>query len=271
MLYFARTRYDYDSYTDFWRLVELSGFPIVYVDEVEWYNREHAYIISPVNGELNTDNARQRQCGIFLWNLERPGDGTVENYRQSSQKYVDVGLADAIIVSDRHLAKLTNFHYVPVGVHEGLGAPGVAKSYHYIHLMCYSLRRSFMFDYLTPLSKFYGMTIAPNGWGKERDLALMASNFMLNIHQDNFPFIEPLRFALASMYGLPIVSEYSEDTFPYEQQDVHQFPLGSNAYRTAHFMNTMWSGYHFNLSAAMVHRQRLLDNFSFRHCIERYL
>ena len=32
--YFVRTRYDYDSYADFWRLVRISGFPVRYVDEM---------------------------------------------------------------------------------------------------------------------------------------------------------------------------------------------------------------------------------------------
>ncbi len=32
---FVKTRHVYDSYTDFWRLVELSGFPTIYYDELD--------------------------------------------------------------------------------------------------------------------------------------------------------------------------------------------------------------------------------------------
>ena len=35
MIIFTRTRHTYDSYSDFWKLVELSGFNICFVDEID--------------------------------------------------------------------------------------------------------------------------------------------------------------------------------------------------------------------------------------------
>ena len=96
---FVKTRYHYDSYSDFWKLVELSGFKTVYIDEID-FSEECLYILSPMNGEYRPfvdsklgDNSRcrsSRKCVIYLWNLERPGSsGGVSNYRVSGDELVE--------------------------------------------------------------------------------------------------------------------------------------------------------------------------------------
>jgi hypothetical protein len=52
---------------------------------------------------------------------------------------------------------------------------------------------------------------------------LKSSKFALNIHQDNWGYCEPLRFALFAAYGLPIVSEILTNSFPYDG-DIQQIP-----------------------------------------------
>jgi len=38
---------------------------------------------------------------------------------------------------------------------------------------------------------------------------------MVNVHQDDWLVIEPLRFALAAAYAIPIISEWVHDPWPY--------------------------------------------------------
>ena len=88
---FAKTRYVYDSYTDYWRLVELSGFPICYVDEMDVYNPANIYIISPMNGEIydfmNIARRVDHISTLYQWNLERPGgSGDIERYVNDNRK-----------------------------------------------------------------------------------------------------------------------------------------------------------------------------------------
>lgn len=270
---FAKTRYVYDSYTDFWKLVQLSSFPIVYVDEMELYEPDHIYITAPYNGEWkpHLDNHPSRQAKFMLWNLERPGEQDVKQYRDSNQNLVDDGYFNEIIVSDRELSRQTGFHYIPVGSHARLAISpmGGIKHYDVIHLMCYSLRRAFLFDYLTPHSSYAGISIAPNGWGIERDHALHSSMFMLNIHQDEHPFIEPLRFALASAYGLPIISEKSTDTFPYiVGRDVLEVDNIKQFYKTVNMIKPLYMKYR---SLGLMLRTRMCGELSFRNCLEKYI
>lgn len=223
MIIFARTRYHYDSYTDFWKLVELSGYPIVYVDEIEINNPDNTYIFSPMNGEFQslipkTWVPKGHRCTILHWNLERPsGSGGLLFYKESNQRYIDRGWIDAVLVSDRQLAADTGFKYVPLGSHKDLGEFSLHcdKMYDVAVMSCYSPRRAFLFNYPYLKAQDNGLTIAPNCWGQERHEALKASRYMLNIHQDGYQYLEPLRFALAAAYGLPIISESCGSFYPY--------------------------------------------------------
>jgi hypothetical protein len=42
---FARTRWNYESYVDYWDLVELSNFPIVWLDEMDLSKIGTTYIV----------------------------------------------------------------------------------------------------------------------------------------------------------------------------------------------------------------------------------
>jgi hypothetical protein len=276
-LIFTKTEHWYDSYTDFWRLVELSGFPTTTVNLIDLHDPTKTYITSPLNGELKAhlDWSQGRQCKIYLWNLERPGgSGSLGQYKNDNQALIDQGFVDKIIVSDMSLARDTGFHYVPVGSHEKLGVPEYDKStkvYDFIHLMCHSGRRSLFFDYLTPRRVLNGFSIAPTGWGEARDWNIRSSKFMLNIHQDDHRYIEPLRFALAAAYGIPVLSETLLNSFPYPSDMFLQFNYiqGSNA--TFRAMHYALDNYDEMISNADIIRELMTTSFSFRKCLELYL
>lgn len=249
----------------------MSGFPTCYVDEVD-VTKDTIYIVSPMNGEWrpHIDRCKQskKNATLLLWNLERPGgSGTLGKYRLDNQDLIDNGYVDGVIVSDRALAERCRFKYVPLGSHPDLGTPGTDKVYDLICLMCWSLRRSFLFDYDRLAPNVNGMSMAPNGWGQERHERLQQSRFMLNVHQDAFPFIEPLRFALAAAYGLPIISEISTDPFPYSQWYIES-DLGNllkTAKRAVRIYEKEWRA----RGAWM--RTHMTSRMSFRSCLESYL
>jgi hypothetical protein len=220
---FARTRYTYTSYTDFWRLVELSGFRTCYVDEID-LERDEIYITSPVNGEtrphLFDRRAKLRgpqEARVIVWQLERPCDpsrpGSPEEQVRAGAREI-LTFSDAAWISDRWVARVSEggFVHVTMGSHPELaGGPSFATpQYDLAHMSCSVPRRDAVVGYLHRR----GLRIAPNGWGLERDRALRASRAILNVHQDGAPVMEPLRIALAAAYRLPYLSEVSNDPYP---------------------------------------------------------
>lgn len=274
MITFVRTRWDYDSYKDFWKLVKLSEFPFVYVDEIDIYDSDKTYILSPMNGELKDfygdKDPSSRTSKIFLWNLERPsGSGGISNYIRDNQKLIDDMYIDGVIVSDRYLADITKFMYIPLGSHKDFGSPGdiQIKMYDLIHISCYSGNRHWMFDSPgNPKHTLGGMSVATNGWGEFRDMNLKRSRIMLATHQDGFPFIEPLRYAVASAYGLPIISEFCEDHFPYEF-GIH---MATTFHPIVESARDMLRNYEYWYSEGLRLRDYMTKEYSFRNCLESH-
>jgi hypothetical protein len=211
---FVRTRHTYDSYTDFWRLVELSGFPTIYTDQLD-VSQPGVYITAPMNGEwrphIDNQAGRPRNAHLVLWNIERPSGsaGSVGNYAEANRDLIYKRHVDEVWSSDRRLAEEAMTRFVVLGSDEGLGEPGEQKKYAFCHMSYEVGRRKRIYDHFGP------DTIGPNCWPPERDAVLKASKFALNIHQDQHPFQEPLRFALFAAYGLPIVSETIYDAYPW--------------------------------------------------------
>jgi len=273
---FVRTRWHYQSYTDYWKLIELAGYQSCYVDEVD-VSQTYVYVVCPMNGEwmphIDSQRNMSKRATLVLWNLERPGgSGTLHNYVSENHELIDRKYVDVVVVSDAALAAQGDFHYVPLGSDVGLGSPGAEsdKEFDLIGLMCYSARRAFMFRSANELASVVGgMTMAPNGWGNERHGRLQRAKFMLNVHQDNFSFIEPLRFALAAAYGLPIITESCHDVGIYAgthivSADLHNL-LVAAANAVSAYVSDGWYG------RGMYFRQLLTGSLSFRRCLGAYL
>lgn len=212
---FVKTRHTYESYDVLFKLIELSNFSTIYVDELD-VSKEGVYIVAPCNGEwrphIDNQDGKPRNAHLILWNLERPSGsaGSVGNYAQANRDLIYKRHCDEIWVSDMRLAEETQLRFVVLGSDEGLGSVGNDKRYDLVHMSYEIPRRTNIYKH------FNGDDIGPNCWPPERDGVLRASRFALNIHQDIHPFQEPLRLALFAAYGLPVISETIFDAYPWD-------------------------------------------------------
>lgn len=212
-IFFARTRHEYDSYTDFWRLVEAARYPTCFVDEID-LNLPVTYITTPWNGETPAAIRKARSISapvgkVIWWMLERDAidAGNLDAYQ------ADLALFDALWVSDRSCVNLhAKFEHVILGGHAAFGDPCVAKHYEVCVLAYLWGRRQRVVDELAQR----GLKIAPEAFGRyQQDRFVATSQLMLNMHQyDTAKIIAPIRFAVAASYGLPLITEDVRDSFP---------------------------------------------------------
>jgi len=215
-----------------------------------------------------------------MWNLERPGgSGGLSEYISGSHALIENGYLDTIIVSDPILAKVSGMKFVPLGSHKDLGVVSdqSVKCFDFIHLSCYSLHRSWMFRTPSEMqSNLFGLRIAPNAWGVNRHNLLMQSRIMLCIHQDEFPYIEPLRYAIAAAYGMPILTEYIEmGVFSPYVVGINMIPGGILKENTSSLVGVMGhqmvrdydNWYRWGLEF----RNIMVGEYSFRSCLEKFL
>lgn len=210
---FAKSRHFYESYSDFWTLVQLSGYRTIWVDQIDLQS-QNLYITAPYNGDYHENiggrpDLKSRRCTLAIWMLERPGSGSLSFFRSQNARILEQSLADVIWCSDRQMAQDVGLHYVPMGSHPDLGRPCEDKRWDGVGLMAYSPRRAFLFHNPSFAKESLpgALTIAPNGWGAARDASLRGAKIGLNVHQDGYPYCEPLRFALFAAYALPILTE----------------------------------------------------------------
>jgi hypothetical protein len=240
---------DYASYDVFYSLVELSGFPVVSQSEIPWDDPNQTIIVNPLNGAVIEWLKRPRKCKIIAWQMERFGKW---NTYQSGPFAPTT--ADQVWVSDRALAQQLieegNNHvsYVPVGGHAGLGGNRGNPHYDLVPL-CYQWgERKAKID---TLAKTY--SIAPNGWGADRDAILASSRVGLNLHQwpDDFAQ-ESLRLALFACWKLPIVSEFLSDPYPFA------------CYSLAEIDKALTDERHY----ARENYRTMCESMTFRRCVE---
>lgn len=227
---FARTKHHYDSYTDFWRLVELAGFQMCWVDQIDLEKANTVYITTPFTGDTKQHLGHRRslihdginKAQVVWWNLERPDSQYYEpgeEVRKKVQAHTDHALCyvDKVWVSDRHYASLDDrLQFVVMGSDAALdpGTPAdgsVTASYDFCHFSYEDIdRRKRIYNTL----RSRRVTLAPNGWGNVRHTLLRNSRGMLNVHQTPYPVGEPLRFALAAAYKMPLLTEHIIDPHP---------------------------------------------------------
>lgn len=201
---FARPRWNYDSYTDLYRLIALSGFPMIYFDEIDPQSN-NTYIMTIVNGE-NQNGWKKAGARIILWDLEWRLEGDYPNIPGVSETWA----------SDRWYADTINAKYVPMGSHPDLPNKPLEdcpRQWHVAMLSYMTNRRTHMANIL----KRSQVRISPQGWGDERHDILQQTHIMLCVHQrDEAPTIAPQRWALAAAYKLPMICESVHDTGVFE-------------------------------------------------------
>lgn len=209
---FARPRTHYDSYMDLHNLIELSGYELIYADEIDPHS-DNRYVVTMLNGD--TQNGWEGATShITLWDLEWRLDGFA----------LPAGVRD-VWTSDCWYSQRLQQHglpcrYVPLGSHRGLNYhPDDTMPHEYdAALMAYlgPYRRSWLADRLRPRIR-----LAPNGWGADRDDLLRKSRSMLNIHQhEGINTVPAQRFALAAAYRLPVITEALTDGGVFDTQTV---------------------------------------------------
>ena len=223
---FAHPRYVYDSYTDYRKLVELSGFQTCFIDEID-LKANTLYIVSPINGEFRPHVAHRRsiltgpQNAKIVWlNLERPDSGPGDLGKLIGSMVCNttneiLQWVDAIWVSDRYYASLDRrMTFVAMGSDDRLGRTlgHIGKAYDWCHLSYTNDRRSAVYADICRR----GMRQAPNGWGSDREHILRASRAMVYVHQTAAPIGAPLRWALAAAYRVPLLCENLADPYPLE-------------------------------------------------------
>jgi hypothetical protein len=192
---FVKTHYQdigYDSYKDLWRLIELSGFPVRYVDEIDHLS-DCTYIVPLINGEVG-DRWTGATARIIHFNFELdpypPTPGISETWH-----------------FDAWFANRYGVRYVPIGSHPDLAAGNGLDSRNYdVAYLAYMIPRRSTIHYELERR---GLWLTPTGaWGDERHTFLRNSKSYLHVHQrDDAPTIPALRMVVAAAYKLPVFME----------------------------------------------------------------
>jgi hypothetical protein len=208
---FARTRHEYDSYKDLWYLVEVSGFRLIYVDEIDLH-KNAIFVTTPWNGDTapalaaareRSDSRGWTRAKMVWWNLEQWDEAPLGPRIDTA-----MSLCDAVWASDTAFAALDpRMSYVAFGSHPDLGCPLAERPlFDVAHLSYLWGRRANVVGALAAK----GLRIAPAAWTRQdKHNTLAASRLMLSLHQyDRRPrVIAPLRCAMAAAYRLPFLTE----------------------------------------------------------------
>lgn len=219
---FIRSTTPYESYTDFWSLVELSGFRTVPAKEANLM-ATGTFIWPTMDWEtierLMQEPKGVRKAKVFWWYLERPDAhrrkmSPEDLFRETISEVCDARWVDEVWVSERTLFSIDDrTRYVPLGGHPGLRAPApmAGPLYDVAHVGQLTPRRTWI---LTELQRL-GHSVSPSAWGPDRAAILGQSSLLLNIDRvEGLHLAAPLRFVLAAAYRLPIVSEEAGDMDP---------------------------------------------------------
>lgn len=168
---FARPRWDYASYADFYRLIELSGYPLIFFDDID-PSSDNTYIMTILNGE-NMGGWVEPRARIILWDIE---------WRLDNPAAIP-GVAE-VWASDRWYAEQIGARYIPFGSHHDLASPERQRNGNFdydVATLAYAgpPRRSTAYSAM----RERGLKLSPNGWGNEREHILQHSRAMCHVHQ----------------------------------------------------------------------------------------
>jgi hypothetical protein len=189
----------YPSYSDFRRLVELSGYRAVTFKQMDFFSRAPYIVVSPEP----LPQLSEFRASIIAWQLEYAGD-YAHNYD---------GFTGEVWASDKAWADAHGAKYVILGSHPGLSG----EFYHNGGALRYDVT---MLGYMTPRRQVIKSQLSDLSWPAdypghatpERDTILKNTRIMLNVHQhDNAPYIAPQRIALAAAFHMYTISEFVPD------------------------------------------------------------
>lgn len=209
-----------DSYTDYWTLVNLSGYKTCLLSEID-FKSDNVYIFSPDDGNSKAHFTQRaawdRKCKVILLQLEWPAwvNGLLTGYE--TPDYVDEmwvcdpAYYDLLRKKEGGKPKL---RYMFLGGHPNFGNPDYTYDFakwDFCHLSyVYGVR-----EHKMRILAERGFTFAPNGWGAEREASLRGSRWGLHLHQRPLPYLAPQRFVLFASYGLPIITDPLDIAYPY--------------------------------------------------------
>lgn len=252
----------YDGYRDYFHLAELSGYPVIWFEELD-PESDNTYILSPLNGTWN-NGWQNPKARIILWDIEWRLETGGHDWGKSLL-VTPPGVAE-VWASDRWYADIIGAKFVPLGSHPGLVQEHrPAEPAFDITLQCYmSGRRTFMADRLMER----GLSIAPSKWNPDRDALLKSTTAMLHIHQwDAIKTVAPLRVAIAAAYGLPLISEQVENRDMFDG-----VALFCQYEAMPDYVSTMVRRYPDRLKEHGGKLKELLcGEYSFRNCVEAAL
>jgi len=254
----------YDPYDDLKRLFELAGFPIRKVDTLD-VSEPGVFITSPMNGDwrehIDSQRGRPRNAHLILWQLERPsGSGSVGKYAEENRSLMYERYVDEVWVSDRAMADEAVLRHVVLGSHPDFGVPGDSKRWDVTHQSYANPRRQNIYKHWEP------KRIGPNCWPPARDEILATTRLGLVTHQDNYPFLEPLRMSLFAAWGLPMLVETVADAFPYGDDVVEFAPLDQFYPRAEELLKERYTDL---IRKARACRERMTREFEFGKVVRR--
>lgn len=212
---------DYASYTDFWRLAELSGFRVVRPETVA-LDLEGTYIFPTLDqGMMSCLEACPKPCRkarAIFWNLERPdanlrpGMDVSETYQKATDEILV--WVDEVWVSDRLVHSMDiRPKFAVLGGHPGLIFTGFKerKLHDLVHIGQVTPRRERILSLLEPRCHARPAV----AYGSYRSWVLARSRVMIGIDRvDGLHFSASLRWIVAAAAGLPVIQEEVADPYP---------------------------------------------------------
>lgn len=251
----------YGSYKDWFRLVELSGYPVIPLSELDPQS-DNTYIVTPLNGEWQQGWQHPR-ARIIHYELEWRTDWRAEVNEPP-------GVAE-VWAGDKWYAQQIGARYVPLGSHPNLNEyptnPKVSTYARYdVAYMGYRgpHRRAHILNELDNT----GVKIAPDNWGQMRSGNLLDSRCMVAVHQfDNMPTFAPLRMCIAAAHKIAVISEQVADAGIFAGM-VDHYPYSDLARMTALTVRDPFNRLQ-EQGEALYHM--LCEGYTFRKSIERSL
>lgn len=218
---FLESPHRYESYADFWSLVDLSGFRRIPIASAKLSDGT-TYVCPTLDVEFMKLAARfprgSRGGRLVFWCLERPdahvptGMDPLDVFRRGNDQLLE--MADEVWVSDRGLnGSDPRTRFAVMGGHAGLwpGADLPRRPNDVVHIGQATPRRREILDRLRGLK----VSVAEGAWGLQRAFWMSSSKILISIDRmEELHVSAPIRWAVAAAHRIPIVSERIPDPYP---------------------------------------------------------